>query len=134
MALLIPHLRLHVTLFGGAGGAVAGLLGFFLLIDAAPTWPVFISLWFVLGMSMSALATPMGQVIRRNVADEELGSVFAAQFSLSHACYMLTYPLAGWCGAALGLGWTSLLLALIAGFALIAAANAWPSVHVDKDV
>ena len=65
MALLIPHLRLHVTLFGGAGGAVAGLLGFFLLIDAAPTWPVFISLWFVLGMSMSALATPMGQVIRR---------------------------------------------------------------------
>jgi H+ antiporter protein len=134
MALLIPHLRLHVTLFGGAGGAVAGLLGFFLLIDAAPTWPVFISLWFVLGMSMSALATPMGQVIRRNVADEELGSVFAAQFSLSHACYMLTYPLAGWCGAALGLGWTSLLLALIAGFALIAAANVWPSVHVGKDV
>ena len=134
MALLIPHLRLHVTLFGGAGGAVAGLLGFFLLIDAAPTWPVFISLWFVLGMSMSALATPIGQVIRRNVADEELGSVFAAQFSLSHACYMLTYPLAGWCGAALGLGWTSLLLALIAGFALIAAANVWPSVHVDKDV
>ena len=123
-----------VTLFGGAGGAVAGLLGFFLLIDAAPTWPVFISLWFVLGMSMSALATPMGQVIRRNVADEELGSVFAAQFSLSHACYMLTYPLAGWCGAALGLGWTSLLLALIAGFALIAAANVWPSVHVEKDV
>ena len=106
------------------------MLGFFLLIDAAPTWPVFISLWFVLGMSMSALATPMGQVIRRNVADEELGSVFAAQFSLSHACYMLTYPLAGWCGAALGLGWTSLLLALIAGFALIAAANVWPSVHV----
>ena len=123
-----------VALFGGAGGAVAGLLGFFLLIDAAPTWPVFISLWFVLGMSMSALATPMGQVIRRNVADEELGSVFAAQFSLSHACYMLTYPLAGWCGAALGLGWTSLLLALIAGFALIAAANVWPSVHVEKDV
>ena len=63
-----------------------------------------------------------------------LDSVFAAQFSLSHACYMLTYPLAGWCGATLGLGWTSLLLALIAGFALIAAANVWPSVHVEKDV
>ena len=36
MAMLIPPLRLHVTMLGGAGGAVAGLLGFCLLIDAAP--------------------------------------------------------------------------------------------------
>jgi hypothetical protein len=27
-----------------------------------------------------------------------LARVFAAQFSLSHACFLLTYPLAGWVG------------------------------------
>lgn len=123
MALLVPRLRPETSMLGGSVSAVALLLGFFLLIDAAPSWPLMITLWCGLGASMSAIATPTGQVIRRNVDEADLGAVFAAQFSLSHACYLIAYPLAGWLGARVGLGWTALLLSFIALFAVVAAVN-----------
>ena len=49
--------------------------------------------------------------------------MFAAQFSLSHACYLVAYPAAGWLGAWLSLPAISLLLAATAA---TAAAASWP--------
>ena len=55
----------------------------------------------------------------------ERHSVFAAQFSLSHACWLVTYPLAGWLGAA-GLRGAALVLAVVAAAATVTATALWP--------
>ena len=50
----------------------------------------------------------------------------AAQFALSHACWLLTYPLAGWLGSAAGMPTT---LAVLGGLTLLGAGLAaylWP--------
>lgn len=51
--------------------------------------------------------------------------LFSAQFSLSHACWLLTYPLAGLLGAALDLTATAALLAALATGALLVGARVW---------
>ena len=54
-------------------------------------------------------------------------ALFAAQFALSHACWLITYPLAGWAGATLGLPMTAVLLAASAAIAIIIALAVWPA-------
>lgn len=101
-----------------AAGAVAlpGLEGA-LLVGA---------LWFAVGVGWSAVETPVGRLIRRGVPAGDLGAAFAAQFSLSHACWLLTYPLAGWLGV-IGLPGTALVLAGVAAIATVVAWWLWPS-------
>jgi DNA-binding transcriptional ArsR family regulator len=52
--------------------------------------------------------------------------VFTAQFSLSHACFLLTYPIAGWVGAGAGQFAAAITLALVATLAATTAARVWP--------
>ncbi|GHH76216.1 MFS transporter [Promicromonospora soli] len=89
-------------------------------------------LWFLVGLGWSTVETPVGRIIRRNVPPADLPDAFAAQFSLSHACWLITYPLAGWLGTA-GLSPTALILAGLAGAATLAAARLWPTVETAKD-
>ncbi|MFC8943252.1 MFS transporter, partial [Streptomyces griseoincarnatus] len=84
-------------------------------------------LWLLVGLGWSSVETPVGRIIRRNVPPADLPDAFAAQFSLSHACWLITYPLAGWLGTA-GLSATALVLAGIAGAATLGAARLWPAV------
>ena len=51
--------------------------------------------------------------------------LFSAQFSLSHACFILTYSLAGVLGAMRGLAPTALVLAVIVVIAGIIAMWSW---------
>jgi predicted MFS family arabinose efflux permease len=53
--------------------------------------------------------------------------VFAAQFALSHACWLVAYPLAGWIGAGAGLSAAALALAVIGAAGLIAVLRLWPT-------
>jgi hypothetical protein len=53
-------------------------------------------------------------------------ALFAAQFALSHACWLLTYPLAGLLGAAAGMPVTFAAMAVLAASSAIAAASLWP--------
>ncbi|MEU2632855.1 MFS transporter, partial [Kitasatospora sp. NPDC007106] len=78
------------------------------------------------GAAGSAVLTPGGRVIRRSAAEADLPAAFAAQFSLSHSCWLLTYPLAGWLAAAAGLPATALTLGVLALAATAAAAVLWP--------
>jgi hypothetical protein len=55
--------------------------------------------------------------------------VFAAQFSLSHACFFVTYPLAGWLGALVGQPVAATALAVVAGVAAAVAVRMWTSGH-----
>ena len=61
-----------------------------------------IPLWFVLGLGYSLTQTPTGRLLRRSAHAEDRPALFAAQFALSHACWLITYPLAGRLGAAAG--------------------------------
>src|SRR3970282_2676833 len=67
-------------------------------------WATLLPAWAVLGMAYAGLVTPGGRLLRRSSQTADLPSLFAAQFSLSHVCWLLAYPLAGWGGATVGLG------------------------------
>ena len=48
------------------------------------------------GTGYSAVLTPSGRLLRRSAHPEDRPALFAAQFALSHACWLVTYPLSGW--------------------------------------
>lgn len=83
-------------------------------------------LWLLVGLGWGAVEIPVGRLIRRGVPAGDLGPAFAAQFSLSHVCWLLTYPLAGWLGF-IGLPGTALVLAGVALLATIVAWRLWPA-------
>ncbi|MDO5065840.1 MAG: MFS transporter [Propionibacteriaceae bacterium] len=126
-ALHLPRLLkrlsdLEVMTFGAV--LMAGGLGLAALAIETPAgWTqwVWLSLtWALLGVATSMVGTPSARVIRRCTEPADHPAVFAAQFSLSHACYLITYPAAGWLGVALGLPLTAVLLSLLATLALVA--------------
>jgi MFS family permease len=89
-------------------------------------WWLLLCLWFLLGAANSTILTPSSRLLRDASTEETRPYVFTAQFSLSHACYILTYPLAGWVGAAAGLGWAALALTIIAMIGSAGAFLSWP--------
>lgn len=115
------------------GGAVLLTLGSLLIpfgLAIAPSgWglAVIAGLWLLIGLGWAAAETPVGRLIRRSTASGDIGAVFAAQFSLSHACWLLTYPLAGWLGTTGGLAPAALILAGVAAAATVLAVRLWPA-------
>lgn len=83
---------------------------------------------------MALIVTPTGRVIRGSAPKHELPAAFAAQFSLSHLAWLITYPIAGWVGTASGftLAWSILAALAIAG--AIAAQVLWPREKVTETV
>lgn len=126
-AILLPRLLdsladRPVMLIGGltlGGGLLLGPL----IPDL--TW--MLAVWLVLGVGSSIVQTPAGRLLRRSAREGDRSVVFAAQFALSHACWLVTYPLAGLAGAALGMEATYLLLALICLGSTALALNLWPA-------
>jgi MFS family permease len=89
-------------------------------------WGCLLGLWFLLGAGNSTILTPSSRLLRDASTEETRPYVFTAQFSLSHACYILTYPLAGWVGAAAGLGWAAAALTSIGMIGAAGAFLSWP--------
>ncbi|MDF1489725.1 MFS transporter [Tessaracoccus caeni] len=94
---------LPVLLVVGAG-CIAWLTG-------GIQWGALLFAWFLAGAATSAVLTPSSRLLRRNTTEQTRPAVFAAQFSLSHACFLVAYPLAGAGGATLGLPGIALILA-----------------------
>ena len=111
----------------------AALLGVVLLAFAVATWSGTISwaalliTWILLGIGYSAVQTPTGRLLRRSAREEDRPALFAAQFALSHACWLLTYPLAGWLGRAAGMPMTLAVLGAMTLLGLVLAARLWPA-------
>lgn len=89
--------------------------------------PALMALWAALGFGYSLTQTPSGRLLRRSAQPEDRPAIFAAQFALSHACWLLTYPLAGRFGAAVGLEATFLLMAGLAALGVVLALRLWPA-------
>lgn len=133
VALLLPNLLDHIpdrrVMLTAALTMTLGLIATTLLWTAAPEqvgWRTLLPAWTILGMAYSALLTPGGRLLRRSAHSADLPSLFAAQFSLSHVCWLLAYPLAGWLGATLGLGMALAALSAVALVGLLAAWRMWP--------
>lgn len=97
----------------------------------ASAWPAVLAAWAVLGLGYSALQTPTGRLLRRSAHAGDRPALFAAQFALSHACWLITYPLAGWLGPAAGLPATAAILGGMTLAGIIAAAMLWPAEDPD---
>ena len=82
-------------------------------------------LWAVLGCGFSIAQTPTGRLLRRSASAEDRPALFAAQFALSHSCWLITYPLAGQIGARFSLSSAYLILGAIALLGLGAAMVLW---------
>lgn len=101
-----------------AVGAMSGLAG-------GPQWAALLVLWALMGAATAAVLTPSARLLRRNSTEANRPAVFAAQFSLSHACFLLTYPLAGLLGARIGLPAVGLVLVGIGAAGLVLTVLAW---------
>jgi MFS family permease len=124
-ALLIPRLldRVPDSAVMLSGGFVLAIgLALAAVVDG---FPALLGVWFALGLGLSTVQTPIGRIITRSCGPEERPALFAAQFSLSHGCWLGTYPIAGVLGSVLGLAATASILAGVAAAAVLAAGLAW---------
>ncbi len=125
-ALMLPRLLKNIAdrtaMLAGAAVLIAGLLTGSMITGFGLMLP----LWFALGIGYSLTQTPAGRLLRRSAQPEDRPAVFAAQFALSHACWFITYPVAGWLGAQAGLPVTFVTLGLIAVAAVFVAVRLWP--------
>ncbi|MCA0938487.1 MFS transporter [Salipiger pacificus] len=131
-ALLLPRLldRLpdRPVMLVGAGLMVATLLGLATAIFASGLhWGVLLLAWLLVGFGYCAVQTPSGRLLRRSAHPEDRPALFAAQFALSHACWLLCYPLSGWLMTRFGAVPALLVLALLAGAGILLALRLWPA-------
>ncbi len=89
-------------------------------------------LWFTMGVGYSLTITPAGRALRRSSSATDRPALFAAHFALSHACWLLAYPLAGLVGAKADVNLAFILLAGLCATATIAAYLIWPSTDPDN--
>lgn len=90
-----------------------------------PDYGQLLALWLLLGAGSSLVLTPAGRLLRQSCREQDRPALFSAQFSLSHGCWLVAYPLAGWLGASVGLTETFAVLGVIALVSTAAASMAW---------
>ena len=144
-ALILPRLLDNrpdrPVMIAGASSLVVVLLALGLWVAlAGPVWGVLLMGWLAIGIGYSVVLTPSGRLLKRSAHPEDRPAVYAAQFALSHACWLLTYPLSGWLITAFGPVVAFLVLALVAGAGLLGGFLLWPQEqdasvpHTHKDL
>ncbi|MFC7220898.1 MFS transporter [Streptomyces polyrhachis] len=115
-----------VMLTGAAVLAVATSAAVAVSAAGPGTWAGTALIWTVIGIGMALVITPTGAVLRASVARSAIPEAFAAQFSLSHLAWLITYPIAGRLGTGAGftLAWS--VLAVLAAAGATAALLLWP--------
>ena len=131
-ALLLPTLLERVRDRQVMLVAAAFLPPALVLSSLQPGYLTLLALWLVTGLAYAAAQTPSGRLLRRSSSEDNRPSLFAAHFAASHACWLLSYPLAGWLGATAGLATASLVLAAIAAIGVAAAVAAWPAEDAEE--
>lgn len=137
MALILPKLLERrpdrpLMLLGAAVMTLGLIVGAIVAtVAGAYEWPAFLLTWLVIGLGYSTTLTPSGRLLKRSAHADDRPAVFAAQFSLSHVCWLITYPIAGTLGNWLGMPTTFVVLAIVAAVGLAAAALSWPAEDPD---
>ena len=131
-ALALPRLLDRTSdrpvMIAGAGVLTGVLLVLTAVVATAGlSWPVLLVAWLVAGIGYSAVLTPSSRLLRRSAHPEDRPAVFAAQFALSHACWLVTYPLAGVLMTFAGAFATLICLGLLCLFGIGIALCVWPA-------
>ncbi|WP_193187829.1 MFS transporter [Nisaea sediminum] len=126
IALTVPRLleRIATRPVMICGGAVlcAGLIiGLW-----AESYAGALAIWVFLGAGSSLVMTPSGLLLRQSSHAEDRPALFAAQFALSHGCWLVAYPVAGWMGSRFGMDAALIVLAGGAATGSAAALMLWP--------
>lgn len=100
---LVERFGVIRTMITGMGFIVAGLFAAVIVTafaSSSPTgWGWLLATWVLLGMGTSLVSTPSARLLANASAPANRNLVYTAQFALSHACFLITYPIAGWIGA-----------------------------------
>ncbi|RAS65837.1 putative MFS family arabinose efflux permease [Lentzea atacamensis] len=99
---------------------------------AGAHWPALLVLWALIGAGCSFALTPGARLLRRSTGSCDRPALFAADFALSHACWLLSYPLAGWVASVANTTTAFLVLGGVTAVAALVAWRLWPT-H-DPDV
>jgi MFS family permease len=130
-ALALPRLLDHlpdrpVMLFGATMMSVTLFALAAITMTAGLSWSALLGAWILVGLGYSGVLTPSGRLLRRSAHPEDRPALFAAQFALSHACWLLTYPLSGWLLTAFGPVTALVGLGALALTGLALALRIWP--------
>ncbi len=131
-ALLLPRI-LELThdrsvMMAGANIMIFSMLTLStLLVFIELSWSYMLAAWFLIGVGYSAVLTPSGRLIRRSSEPSDRPAIFAAQFALSHGCWLITYPISGWLMTWFGAVPTMISLCGISIFGLTLAERVWPA-------
>lgn len=92
---IVLHTRRHAWTARAllAGGVV--LSASLLPAIYSPPLGIFATLWFLNGAGQALIAVPSSTLLVEHTLEQERGRAFAAHFALTHACWLITYPLAG---------------------------------------
>ena len=90
-------------------------------------WPALLLVWGLIGAGCSLALTPGARLLRRSADDADRPSLFAADFALSHACWLLCYPLAGWLATTAGTTTAFVVLGVLAAAGASCALRFWPA-------
>jgi MFS family permease len=131
VALVLPRVLDRVTdrsvMMAGAAALVVGVVAAVTLSATdIVSWTATGTVWILIGGGMALIVTPTGRVLRRSVEPDALPEVFAAQFSLSHLAWLITYPVAGLAVTNLGFTLTWSILAALAAVGSMAGLALWP--------
>jgi len=125
---LLDRLPDRPVMMAGAALMSATLLALAgVIVTLGLTWATLLGAWTLVGLGYSAVLAPSGRLLRRSAQAADRPALFAAQFALSHICWLVSYPLSGWLmtgfGPVVALG----LLALLAVVGVLLALRLWPN-------
>jgi len=86
------------------------------------SYEVLLISWASFGFLSSLILVPMGQTLREETDIKDRTVIFGAQFSLSHACWLITYPFIGYLLVFFGL---KVSFMIIFSIVLVATFTAW---------
>jgi len=116
----------RAVMLAGAVAMGAGVLTIYVGPGLASMLPV----WFAIGLGWSLVQTPAGRLVNRSASPGDRPAYFSAQFALSHAAWLIAYPVAGQLGMRLGIEMTALYMGVAILFFTAIAALVWPKEDV----
>jgi len=119
---LLESISDRVAMLAGAAMMGAGVLA----ISAEPGLISMLPVWFVIGTGWSLVQTPAGRLVNRSASSGDRAAYFSAQFALSHAAWLIAYPIAGQLGVRFGIEITALYMGVAILLFTAMAALVWP--------
>ena len=128
-AVFVPTLvkRLQERRVMGGGAFLFAAVGAVFAVLPNPPLAALAVVWVGFGLASSLVLTPGGVVITRSAQKNDRAAVFAAQFALSHAGWLVAYPLAGWLATWVSLETAMLVLSLTCATVTMFALWVWPA-------